>query len=69
MNNKETENTPEELEGDFSDIINKALGLLTRRRWWIGGTAVVVGLGTIAVSLALPNRYTSEATIFAVMRV
>ena len=46
----------------------KAADLLIRRRWWIMCTAVFVGLVTIAVSLRMPNRYTSEATIFAVQQ-
>ena len=66
MNTKETDNTPQELEGDLNETLTKAAGLLIRRRWWIMCTAVFVALGTVAFSLKMPNRFTSEATIFAV---
>ena len=68
MNTKETDNTPQELEGDLSETLTKAAGLLIRRRWWIMCTAVFVALGTVAFSLKMPNRFTSEATIFAVQQ-
>ena len=58
----------EELESDLSDALKKVIDLLVRRRWWIAGTAIAIALGTIAVSFRLPNRYTSEATIFAVQQ-
>jgi polysaccharide chain length determinant protein (PEP-CTERM system associated) len=58
----------EELESDLGETLKRSINLLIRRRWLIAGTAVAVALGTIALSFHLPNRYTSEATIFAVQQ-
>src|SRR5690606_35097181 len=44
------------------------LSLVVRRRWVIASTFCLVTLLTIVVLLYLPNRYTSEATIFAVQQ-
>lgn len=56
----------EESEPALSDLINRVRGMLVRRRWLIASIAVIAALGTVAGSLALPDRYTSEATLFAV---
>ena len=58
----------EDNETDLSVIATRLLGVLIRRRWLIASTATVVVLGIIAVSMRLPNRYTSEATILAVQQ-
>ena len=52
MNTKETDNTPQELEGDLSETLTKVAGLLIRRRWWIMCTAVFVSLR----QLRFPSR-------------
>lgn len=59
---------PEELDGDLGAIAVQAVRLLIYRRWLILITAVVTVLATIAVLMYLPNKYTSEATIFAVQQ-
>jgi succinoglycan biosynthesis transport protein ExoP len=58
----------EEPEGDLSRTLDRILGLLIRRRWLVLGTASTIALGTIAGLFYLPNRYTSEASIFAVQQ-
>lgn len=68
MNTTETNNTPEELHGDIAASFKRATKVLIKRRWSITSTAVTIALGTIAVSVQFPNRYTSEATIFAVQQ-
>ena len=52
-----------ESETDLGLNIGWVLGLLTRRRWVIIGTASAIALATIAASFQIPNQYTSEATI------
>ena len=52
---------------EANDDLNKTLSHLwsvaVRRRWWILLAACSVAIGTILVSLLLPNRYRSEAAI------
>jgi succinoglycan biosynthesis transport protein ExoP len=55
-------------EQSLSQTVEKVRGILIRRRWLILGAICTTTLGTIAVSFHLPNRYTSEATIFAVQQ-
>lgn len=55
-----------EEESDLSELLPRLLGIAMRRRWWILGTASAVILGTIAVLLQLPNRYTSSAMLLVV---
>jgi succinoglycan biosynthesis transport protein ExoP len=55
-------------QSDLSEIPEKLLRLVVRRRWWILATASATALATIAVLLALPNRYTSEAIILVVQQ-
>jgi succinoglycan biosynthesis transport protein ExoP len=53
-----------ESEGDLSQTLDRILAIVIRRRWLIVGIACPVALGTILILLQLPNRFTSEATIF-----
>jgi polysaccharide biosynthesis transport protein len=39
-----------------------------RRRWWFLLTASVISMGAVAISLELPNRYMSEATLLVVQQ-
>lgn len=55
-----------ETEGSLTDKIEPVLGLLSRSRWHILSIAFVTALATVAVVYRLPNRYTSEATLFVV---
>lgn len=57
-----------EAEGDLSQTLDRVVRLVTRRRWWVLLTASVTTLATVFVVLRLPNRYTSEATIFVVQQ-
>jgi len=52
--------------GSLADIVDPILGILSRRRWTILSIAVTITLGTVAALYRLPNRYTSEATLFVV---
>jgi polysaccharide chain length determinant protein (PEP-CTERM system associated) len=53
-------------EGSFKDKLDPVLGLLRRGRWIIISIATIVALAATAVLYQLPNRYTSEATLFVV---
>jgi polysaccharide chain length determinant protein (PEP-CTERM system associated) len=58
----------DESEIDLNAVLSRITAGAIRRRWWIGCTAGLIALGTIAVSFYLPNKYKSEATIFAVQQ-
>ncbi len=53
-------------ETDSGEILTKVRAVLSRRAPLILGFGSIIGLATIAVSLRLPNVYTSQAIIFAV---
>ena len=53
---------PEEND-DLTKTLNQLWSAAVRRRWWILLPACGVAVGTILVSILLPNRYRSEATI------
>src|SRR6476619_1876857 len=55
-------------EGDIGQFVGRIPGALTRHRWLVIATGSIVALTTIAVVLRLPNRYTSEATLFSVQQ-
>ena len=57
-----------ETEGHLNETVGQVLSVLSRRRWWIAGTACGVALATIGVSLLIPNRYTAEATLTVVQQ-
>src|SRR5579883_1232364 len=57
-----------EEESNLNELVGRVLGLITRRRWHILGTAFVVTMATIAVLLVWPNRYQSEATLLVVQQ-
>lgn len=59
---------PEEQEADLGALVGQSIRVLVRRRWLILLTSVAVTLAAIAVLMYLPNKYTSEATIFAVQQ-
>ena len=58
-------NLPEQ-QGDLSETLNGVFKLLARRRWWILITAGLTPLVAIVILFALPNKYTSEATLVAI---
>jgi len=55
-----------EAESSLKDKLDSIVRLLTRRRWYILSVAVLTVLAVVAVSYRLPNRYTSDATLFVV---
>lgn len=55
-------------ETSLAELARNIVGVLVRRRWAVGVCATAVLAGVIAFLLELPNRYTSEATIFAVQQ-
>jgi succinoglycan biosynthesis transport protein ExoP len=57
-----------EAEVNLAETIEKGLGLVKRRRWWIAAPAFVIALATVFVLYLLPNKYTSEATILVVQQ-
>src|ERR1700722_8999453 len=55
-----------EAEGSLKDKLDPVIGVILRRRWHaLIGLGVTV-LGTVGALYQLPNRYTSEATLFVV---
>ncbi len=60
---------PEEQEASLSESIGRVLQLAIRHRWWILSAVCATTLGTIAVLLQLPNRYTSEASLIVQQQV
>ena len=58
---------PEESQ-DLSKTIKHVLGMAIRRRWWVLSCTCVVSSAVALGSLALPNKYTSEATILVVQQ-
>jgi polysaccharide chain length determinant protein (PEP-CTERM system associated) len=52
-----------EPETNILESLGRVLGTVKRRRWWIILPACLVILATVAVSLWLPNHFTSEAKI------
>src|SRR5579872_1744646 len=59
---------PDSDEDQSGRMLDQALGLAWRRRWWIILTASATALGTIVFSYQLPNKYNSEATILVVQQ-
>ncbi len=57
-----------EVESDIHETIARVVGLLSRGRWWILGIACPIAIGTVAFSMLLPNRYSSEAILVAVQQ-
>jgi polysaccharide chain length determinant protein (PEP-CTERM system associated) len=57
-----------EQESNLNQTVERVLGILARRWWWIIGTGVAVALGTIAILYLLPNHYTSDATLLVVQQ-
>jgi polysaccharide chain length determinant protein (PEP-CTERM system associated) len=57
-----------EPEGDLNATLERLLGTVTRRRWWILCVFSAVALGAVVVLSLLPNRYTSEATLLVVQQ-
>ena len=53
----------QETDADLSKTLNQLWSAAVRRRWWILLPACAIALGAAFVSLLLPNRYRSEATI------
>lgn len=50
--------------GNLSATISRLWSIVLRNRWWIILTTCVVSLATITISLLIPDRFRSEATIF-----
>jgi polysaccharide biosynthesis transport protein len=58
---------PEETQ-DLSKTIKQFLRIAVRRRWWLVATTCGIAIATIAGSMLLPDRYTSDATILVVQQ-
>jgi polysaccharide chain length determinant protein (PEP-CTERM system associated) len=58
----------EESDAEISEVVGRLFAILIRRRWLMIVSACTIALGTIAVLFYLPNRYTSEASLFAVQQ-
>src|SRR4051812_45869192 len=58
----------EDENGGRGEAIDRVMKIIIRRRWTILICASSVVLAVIAFACQLPNRYTSEATIFAVQQ-
>jgi polysaccharide chain length determinant protein (PEP-CTERM system associated) len=52
-----------EQDENLDVMLSKLLRVAIRRRWWVLLPASVIALGACLVSLVLPDRYESEATI------
>jgi succinoglycan biosynthesis transport protein ExoP len=57
-----------ETESSPNELLARAVGILTRGRWWIVLSAFATTLITVAAVYQLPNRYTSEATLLVVQQ-
>jgi len=57
-----------EAEGNLNETIDRILGLITRRKWWISVVACTTALATVAVVLRLPDHFSSEATLVVVQQ-
>ncbi len=58
----------QEQETSPDEMWHRFIRLVIRGRWWLLGSTCGVTFATIAVLLALPNRYTSEATLLVVQQ-
>jgi polysaccharide biosynthesis transport protein len=59
----ETNSNLTEPESKLGDNIERFLGILTRRRWWILTPGCCVTAAVVAVALKLPDSYVSQATL------
>lgn len=57
-----------ETETDLNETLDRVLGMVVRRRWWILTAACATALATMAVVSLLPNRFSSEATLIVVQQ-
>ena len=64
----ETKSNLTEPESNLNDTIDRALGILTRRRWWILTAACCIPVAVVAVALKLPDSYVSQATLLVVQQ-
>jgi succinoglycan biosynthesis transport protein ExoP len=55
-------------ESDLNELMEQVVGVVARRRWWILLTAGAISLLVIALTLMLPNRYESTATLVTVQQ-
>ena len=60
---EEREARGEEPEASLGETLDRILNLVRRRRRWILVPACSIALGTIAIVLRLPSRYSAEATL------
>lgn len=64
----QTNQNSTELESNLGETIERLLGILTRRRWWILSVGCVVPIAVIAVAMKLPDHYVSQATLLVVQQ-
>ena len=64
----ETETTSLESEPSLGETIDRLVGLLKRRRWWILIPAYCIPIAVVAVAMKLPDRYVSQATLLVVQQ-
>jgi polysaccharide biosynthesis transport protein len=48
---------------EFSETLDRVIGIAIRRRWWFLIAACSIAIGAALGSFLIPNRYKSEATI------
>lgn len=58
----------DEQEQNIGELIGGLLRALSRRRWWVGLSALIVTLLAITVVMMLPDKYQSEATLVVVQQ-
>lgn len=58
----------EEAESNLGELVERAVGTLRRRRWWISSSVCAVPLLTLGVLNFVPNRFKSEATLLVVQQ-
>lgn len=59
---------PPEPESNLNETIERIVSIVTRRRWWILSAACCIPIAVVAVSMMIPNRYVSEATLLVVQQ-
>jgi polysaccharide chain length determinant protein (PEP-CTERM system associated) len=57
-----------EPETNLNETLNRLLGTIARRRWWVFLPTLITPLATLVVLSRIPNHYTSEATLLVVQQ-
>ena len=57
-----------EPESNLGETIERLIGTLQRRRWWILSIGCIVPIAVAAVAVKLPDKYVSQATLLVVQQ-